>query len=137
MGSVGVFGPRWHNLGAALAIVGGALLLGFSTWPTPSSHSQMGDLTAAWAIALRIIAVRFVLSPFIVSRAPLAARGVLLVGSIVLAGVALLSAFATGEAAATVMFNIVPALFALTAAFTIGPRQRPEVARAKRAERAA
>jgi hypothetical protein len=125
-------GRIWHNAGAALAIVAGVLALAVTTWLAPGPQARAGDLTAVWATTTRAVGVLLILAPFFVDRWPAAVKSVLLLGGLALIGKGILYGLALGAGAA--LFDLVPGVAALAAAWLIGPRSRPEVARAERAD---
>ena len=126
------------NAGAVLAIAAGLFSLAVTTWPTPVAYGTRGDLTAAWAAAVRLMGVVMVAAPFIASLWPnrlALAKSVLAVAGLALIATAVMSQFA-GGGPAELLLDAVPGVLALVAAWLLGPLRRPEVERAKRAEAA-
>jgi len=122
------------NLGAALAITAGVVLLAATTWPTPGPQGASGDATATWAVASRGLGVVFLIAPCFVGRALGLVKGVLAVGAVALLVLTAIPTMAGGLGPLTVL-DLIAAVLAGAAAFLIGPRQRTEVDRALRAER--
>lgn len=123
------------NAGAVLAIAAGLFSLDVTTWPTPAAHSTRGDLTVAWAAAVRLLGVVMVAAPFIASLWP--GRLALTNTVLAVAGLALVAAGVMSQLAgggpAELLLDAVPGVLALVTAWLLGPLRRPEVERAKRA----
>ena len=128
--------PGRSSIGAALAIAAGMFCIFIAHWWTPTGTALFGDLTAAWTIALLVIGAAFVVAPFVAGRSLWTARALLIVPALALIGSGIFFGVASGQGPATAWNDFIPALLALVAAFFVGPRVRPEVQRARRAERA-
>jgi hypothetical protein len=128
--------PSRSTLGAALAIVAGMFCLFIAHWWTPTGTALFGDLTAAWTVGLLLIGAAFVVAPFVAGRNLWAARALLIVPALALFASGVFFGVASGQGPATAWNDFIPAILGLVAAFFVGPRVRPEVQRARQAERA-
>jgi hypothetical protein len=121
-----------NNTSAVLAIVAGLISLWMALWPTPAPQGLLGDLTALWTAGLLLVALGCIAAPFLVRISTVAAKVILASAAVALFGSGVFFWLATGAGVAAI-FDFVPGILAAVAAFLIGPAERPEVERAKRA----
>lgn len=135
--SVQFWETRGGNIGAILALLAGLFTLAVRTWPVapPQSHGPLGT---AWAIAVTVAGVLYLLGFWFADRRQGLARGILIVGALLHLGIGLaagtiVDAQQAAPGPLAMMFDLVPAVMAFIAAFLIGSRAtRWEIARETR-----
>jgi hypothetical protein len=135
--SVQFWETRRGNVGAILALLAGLFTLGVRIWPVapPQSHGPLGTF---WAIGVTVAAAMYLLGFWLADTRQALARAVLIGGALIHLGVSILAVTLVDAQQAApgplaMLFDVVPAIMALIAAFLIGSRAtRREVAHATR-----
>lgn len=119
--------------GAVLALLAAVIVLAFRTWPIaePQGHGTLGT---AWGIGATFAGVLYLIGFFLADHRPSLSRVVLIIGAIAHLLLAVSSAILvdTQQAAPgplAMLFDLVPIVLALVAAYLIGSRAtRREIA---------
>lgn len=119
----------WGNMGVLLAVFAGMLAIGFTVWPVVAGRGAEAGQGAQvlgsplWLLASGLTGAFFLLAAGLVDRHVTLARGLLWVGIIA----RVVSGLAVGGLSGSplaLLLDVLPALLALGAAFSIKPIRR-------------